>query len=81
MPLNGLPPCVLIIAMATTAEMVRYGDCPSVTCGSYYSNVSRGKKLKKLDIDIFYLSEILIHRDKGQIKMPGKKILIGIIKI
>ena len=24
--------------------MVRYGACPAVTCGSYYSNVSRGKR-------------------------------------
>jgi hypothetical protein len=24
--------------------MVRYRACPAVTCGSYYSNVSRGKR-------------------------------------
>ena len=24
--------------------MVRYGACPAVTCGSYYSNVARGKR-------------------------------------
>jgi len=25
-------------------QMVRYGACPAVTCGSYYSNVARGKR-------------------------------------
>ena len=25
-------------------QMVRYGACPAVTCGSYYSNVARGNR-------------------------------------
>jgi hypothetical protein len=29
---------------ALDRQMVRYRACPAVTCGSYYSNVSRGKR-------------------------------------
>jgi hypothetical protein len=33
-------------------QMVRYGACPAVTCGSYYSNLCRGKRERQNKDDV-----------------------------